>query len=111
MKLNVKQPYGHIYGNHAAVYTQNGHFFDGAGNEVDTSGDIIGGDEDEEGSPRAELFLTELLSGGALSKKKVADAAEREDIPWVDIENAANAMDIVKFKVGVVMNWRLNQEQ
>ena len=60
MKLNTKQPYGRIYGNHAAVYTQNGHFFDGAGNQVDASGNNIGADEDDDdGALKAELFLKE----------------------------------------------------
>jgi hypothetical protein len=111
MKLNQKQPYGHVYGNHVAAFTQNGKFFDGAGNEVDDDGVMVDPPEaDLAETEAAAEFLKQLLDGTQVSKKKVADAAEAEGISWHLVENAANELDVVKFKKGVVWFWRLNEE-
>ena len=108
MKLNPKQPYGHIYGNHAAAFEQAGKFFDGAGNELDDDGETVVAEDEatEEGLD----FLRNILENTQMSKKKIADEAERQGVSWHLVENAANALNVVKFKQGVVWTWRLPEE-
>jgi len=109
MNLNTKQPFGHIYGNHFAAYEQAGKFFDGSGKEVDNNGDTV--TENEDDSDEGVAFLQPLLENTYMSKKKIADEAERQGVSWHLVENAANALNVVKFKVGVVWNWRLPEDE
>lgn len=113
MKLNTKEPFGHIYGNHAASYTQHGKFFDGAGNEIDSNGLIKGGSERDETDEveQAQEFLKDLLHDTKMSKAKIAKEAEAQGHSWHHVEEAADILGVIKFKVGVVLNWKLNEEQ
>jgi hypothetical protein len=112
MKLNPKEPFGHIYGNHVASYTQHGKFFDGAGVEIDKDGLTVGAAENDESDAveAAQAFLTELLTGTKVSKAKVVKAAEVEGHSWHNVEEAADLLGVVKFKVGVVQTWKLSEE-
>lgn len=109
MKLNTKQPYGHVYGNHAASFIQNGKFFDGSGAEIDEEG-LEKPDGSVDDVDRAKQFLTDLLTGTKVSKAQIVKAAEVEGHSWHQVEEAADLLGVVKFKVGVVQNWKLSEE-
>lgn len=113
MKLNTKQPYGHIYGNHAATFTQNGKFFDGSGTEIDEEGLQKDKEVEEEDQTleQAKEFLQTLLAGTKMTKAKIVKEAEIQGFSWHVVEQAADLMDVIKFKVGVVANWKLNEEE
>jgi len=109
MKLNPKQHFGHVYGNHFAAFEQDGKYFDGAGKEVDNAGNSVDVDYEED-NEEGVAFLQNLLENTQMSKKKIADQAEREGVSWHLVENAANTLNVVKFKQGVVWTWRLPEE-
>ena len=111
MRLNKKEPYGHIYGNHVATYTQHGKFFDGAGNEIDKEG--ITKDEeltDEEKLDQAEDFLREMLTETRVAKKTVAKEAEGQGISWEFVAQAAENLGVREIKIKNVLNWTMPDE-
>jgi hypothetical protein len=110
MKLNPKEPYGHIYGNHAASYTQHGKYFDSAGNEVTTDGEEVHSDA-EGGVEAAAEYLRGLLFDTRMTPKAIEKQAEIDGYALDDIRDAAVQIDVRKFKSGPHTYWALPEDE
>lgn len=106
MRLNFKQHYGHVYGHPVATYTQDNKMFDGGGNEVTDDGEVAR----EESNEEAKEFLLTLLSGTKMAKTKIVKEADSQGVSWHLVEDAANEMNVVKFKEKNAWVWRLSEE-
>jgi len=109
MKLDTKTSYGHIFGNHAATYVQHGKFFDGAGNEIDEDGLVkdSGDAKDLDKVEEAQNFLRILISDNAMSKAKIVKQSEVENLSWGDVKEAADLLNVIKYKQGAAEMWKL----
>jgi hypothetical protein len=104
MKLNENLPYATIYGHHSATYEQGGVLFNGGGEPVkpDAAPAALASVDYD-----AEAFLSELLRGTPMSRKKVAEVAEQAGIAWFDVENAAAALNVERRRQGFGETWKL----
>jgi len=114
-KLDLKKPYGTIFGHPIAAYEQNGVLFDGAGKPVNMGPKPVfsknttfapGLDDPLAG---AKAFLLQILKENPLSKSIVYREAENNNQVWDHVRDAAIALGIVKFTDGPTKleMWRL----
>jgi hypothetical protein len=116
MKIDEKRTYGTVHGHPFYCYQQGDKFFDGAKNEIDHKGNLVGekkpkeapslpGDENSEskdsiiptdGVASAEEFLKNLLQGGAVAKAAIYKEAENTLIKWADVQKAFTTLQIIK---------------
>lgn len=109
--LNLKQPYGVIYGHEVARYEQDGKQFDALyklivppkAKEVSIAG--LTGEVDPLGN--AKTFLLNILSQNPLSKSVIYKEVENNNQVWNDVRDAALAMGIIKFTQKNLEMWKL----
>lgn len=106
MKLNTKQPYGHIYGNHAATFTQHGKFFDGAGNEIDEDG-LEKDESNADSVEQAQEWLKSILFETRMTKARIVKQAEVDSHSWHDVVEASNILNVHKSNSGNSEYWKL----
>jgi len=117
MKLDMNRPKGQVYGHSSAIYEQDGKLFDGAGvcisdDEPETKPvSKSSKPEPAEETPAASVdcmkFLAETLHGAAMSETKLYKACEDANLNWTDVKNAANEMNIRKYRQGSATMWKL----
>ena len=79
-KLDKRKPYGTIFGEYHACYTQDGKNFDGQGNEVNDKGEVVKDKKETAPDDNLELVLepeeesTEEEEDWRILKKKVIAA-------------------------------------
>ena len=109
--LNLKQPYGVIYGHATAQYDQGGKLFDAQYRLVSPPKEkevsLVGltGEIDPLGSAKA--FLLNVLNQNPLSKSVIYKEVESNNQVWNDVRDAALALGIVKFTQKNLEMWKL----
>ena len=109
--LNLKQPYGVIYGHDRAKYDQDGKMFDAQyrliappkEKEVSLAG--LTGELDALDS--AKTFLVNILSQNPLSKSVIYKEVENNNQVWNNVRDAALILGIVKFTQKNLEMWKL----
>ena len=113
-KLDLKKPYGVIWGHDEYAFQQDGKFFDGSHNEV-------GGQSTEpvvlksktkvkETTPAlnsASAFLLQILKENPLSKAAVYKAVESNNQDWNAVRDASAALGVVRYTQNTLEMWRL----
>ena len=115
MKLDTKRHYGTIYGEPLIHFTQDGKFFDAAGNEVGAAKEVeqpteVVAEVVPDTMKGAMTFLKTLLNNTQMSKEAIVKEAELQNVSWHNIENAANELGVVKFQIKGKAQWRLATE-
>ena len=110
--LNLKQPYGVVYGHDSARYSQDGHLYDGQYRrmtppKVEVSMAGLTGDTDLDPLDSAKTFLKNLLAQNPLSKSVVYKEVESNNQVWDDVRNAAIAIGIIKYSQKNLEMWKL----
>ena len=120
-KLNLKQPYGVVYGHDVIKYTQNGKNYDTQFMEV-VEGKPEKAPQQPKGTPPKELskgeqaladakaFLVQILKVNPLSKAAVFKECESNNQSWDMVKNAAVELNIVKFSQKNMEMWKLPEE-
>ncbi len=107
--LDLKKPYGVLYGHDHAKYEQNGRLYDSQYRlimvpvaEKKTSA-VVGPDP----LSNAKAFLLQVLKENPLSKSIVYKEVENNNYSWEDVKNAALELGIVKFTQKNLEMWKL----
>lgn len=108
MQLDRKKSFATIYGHSNAMYEQGGCLFNGSGEQVAESEQDISEPTTEYDS--VESFLKNALNETSLSRKKVAELAEKAGFTWLDVETTAGLLNVQRRKQGVGEVWKINQE-
>jgi hypothetical protein len=111
--LDRKAPFGVVFGSSHIGFEQNGRLYNHRGELLRTQDvekvkkvdSVIVTDADHS----AQLFLSNVLSGGPLSRAELYKAAESSNQTWDAVKNAAAQMSIVKFKKSNTEYWKLQE--
>ena len=103
--LNHKQHYGYVYGHRHALFEQGGKLFDGAGREIDESGVAL--ESDDALSEEAIEFVKTMLEAGQVSRSVVAKEADKANLSWHLVQNAANLLNVNVFKLKNTEFWKM----
>jgi hypothetical protein len=109
--LNLKQPYGMIYGHDTARYQQGDKLFDAQyrlisppkAKEVSMAG--LTGEVDPLESSKA--FLLNILKQNPLSKSVIYKEVENNNQSWDQVRDAALSLGIVKYSQKNLEYWKL----
>ena len=111
MKMDMKKPYGTVFGHGIVAYVQDGKEFDGQLEEVGapTPAPVP---KTAKGKPaaapsNAETFLLQILKENPLSKSVIYKEVENNNQNWNDIRTAAAEMGIVRYTQNTLEMWRL----
>jgi hypothetical protein len=107
MQLDRKKSFATIYGHVNAIFEQDGMLFNGSGKQVFEPEAEISDPDTEHDS--VESFLKNALNETSLSRKKVAELAEKAGFAWLDVETTAGLLNVQRRKQGVGEVWKINQ--
>lgn len=110
--LNLKAPYGVVYGHDVIRYTQDGKNFDARYRLVDSAPKKeakVQKTDVTKVTPieNARLFLIQILRENPLSKSAVYKEAENNNHNWNDVRDAAIALGIEKSTKNNLEIWKL----
>lgn len=112
-KMNLKQPYGVVYGHAEIRYTQGGKNYDSQYNEIGAPKEQPAPKKVEvpaAGNPmlaNARAFLLQILKENPLSKSAVYKEAENNNQVWNDVRDAAIELGVQKFTKKNLEMWEL----
>lgn len=104
MKLNLKAPYGVVYGHPTANYEQDGKLFGPGMEEVDRT---IQTQVAPEVSQGAKDFLLRVLKENPLTKSVIYKEAENEGQKWAEVKDAALEVGIMVYQQNKIEMWKL----
>lgn len=117
-KLNLKQPYGVVYGHDTVRYTQEGKNYDAQYREV-------GAPPPDKPAPKvqktegvakatsldnAKAFLLQILKENPVSKSAIYKEAENNNQSWNDVKDAFIDLKLIKFAKANLEMWQLPEE-
>lgn len=112
--LNLKQPYGVIYGHDVARYEQGGKQFDAQYRLVTPSPKVkavsmagLLGEQDIDPLESSKAFLLNILKENPLSKSVIYKEVENNNQEWDQVRDAALALGIVKYSQKNLEYWKL----
>lgn len=109
--LNLKQPYGVIYGHDRAKYDQGGKMFDAQYRLIappkEKEVSLVGLTGELDALDSAKTFLVNILSQNPLSKSVIYKEVENNNQVWNNVRDAALILGIVKFTQKNLEMWKL----
>lgn len=116
-KLNLKQPYGVVYGHDTVRYTQEGKNYDAQYREIGTpqaapekpAAKVQKTEGVAKATPldNAKSFLLQVLKENPVSKSAIYKEAENNNHNWNDVKDAFIALNLIKFAKSNLEMWQL----
>lgn len=104
--LDKEREFGTIYGHHSAMFEQDGRLFGGDGKPAAAP------EEDEPASEEetvAGTWLRTQLAGGPVAQTELYKQCQIDSLNWDEVRNAANSMQVKKYKYRQVDTWKLTE--
>ena len=112
-KLDLKKPYGTIFGHDEYAFQQDGKFFDGGMNEIgapEVAPVPKSKSKIKEATPvqdSARSFLLQILKENPLSKSAVYKAVESNNQDWNAVRDVCADLGIIRYTQNTLEMWRL----